>query len=345
MRTTTIGGQEFVIDPYKEPLVQLKGAVKGYMRGTLPYAVSDGRLPCAFCDPGSDRGTAHSALGFTGELRIFDSLVLHVRRTHGLSAQEYRDRIGLLPTTPLVSRRLSMSPHYAKSGNNEGFVKGRHIITAEDRAKVKRLRYDSPEYQNKENKCHDQLVAQATEISKAHGGHLPRFELDRRHIGPGSLRRAGFEGFRALAVEAGATYQPRYHTEAELIQELREAATELGRTPSLSEFGRRGANLIRRFGSYSEACRRAGLPPNLPRPISEGDEIDVLNRYALGQGIHDLGTATHHEHHRIRAILEKYGVPTPRLGASERERRDSREFAATITRRLSGMADDLVKSA
>jgi hypothetical protein len=78
------------------------------------------------------------------------------------------------------------------------------------------------------------------------------------------------------------------------------------------------------------------LPSNSPRPITFGDEIDILNRYAQGQSTKAVALATHHWQPTISQILNKYGVPIYASGGREAERRKAREWAAEIAQRLAG---------
>lgn len=72
-----------------------------------------------------------------------------------------------------------------------------------------------------------------------------------------------------LEVMANAEHS-RLHNKAEedeyYLSGLRHLADDLGYTPSMAEVNERAdfhsQSVVKRFGSYSEACRRAGLEPN-----------------------------------------------------------------------------------
>ena len=344
-----ICGVDFVFTDYKEPLVQLKGAVKGYMRGTLPNALADGRLPCAFCDPSKTHRIGHRTADY-----LFDNLGLHVRRAHGMSTGVYREAIGLLWNTPLTSRRLHLSRSATARARplRSPFRKGYpNPHSAETRAAIGRAiaaRAVSPEHLNKHGHCRDQVLAVARKNAAANAGTLTMAGLRRQGIWQDVLRRVGFADVNALAVEIGA---PTFkgpglrlfwrRSDQEILEELRRFADSLGRTPTLSDLrGRRGVasptNLRRRFGSHSEAMLRAGLIPNAcSRPMTEGDEIDILNQYARTGSVNRTSRATHRGDDRVSMILAKYGVALhpPHL---EAERTKAREWAAEIAQRLAG---------
>ena len=350
MRTCIIGGREFVIDPYKEPLVQLKGAVKGYMRGTLPYAVSDGKLPCAFCDPGGIRRRS------SGQLRpsTFDNLSGHVQRFHNLTPQEYRDEVGLLRKTPLRSRRLCLA-----SARNFGGQRGSvaallqwHKDNAPGEAQRlgNRRRTENlsvSEHQNKRGICRDQFIAMAKEWGKKHNGRIGHEMLFAVHTTRKSLRRAGFADMGELAHLAGVKYVSKMSgvvSDKALLLILRQHAEELGRTPSAHDSGLAygvpsSGTYVRRFGSWRQACVGAGLSPNAPYPRYEGDGVDILNAYAIVGTTTAAARIVHTANETVSSVLTKYGVEhTP--GMSENQRREAKAWAATMARRLSGMPDE-----
>jgi hypothetical protein len=338
--TRLICGVEFVFPDYKEPLVQLKGAVPGYMRGTLPYAVSDGRLPCAFCDPSK---THHLAGGRPAD-NLFDWLGKHVASAHGLSAQQYRDAIGLMGTTPLVSRRFAMKRRssalaHGLDRNFKGNLGRPSATTLEARRAARRSNSVSPESLNKRGVCRDQLLDVAKRLAKTNGGVLRAADLARQGISSWPLRHHGWATIRALALEVGAVAQTRNWTHAELRRAFRELAERLGRIPSSTDL--RLANgtaspttYLLRFGSLTETARRCGLPSNLPRPLAEGDDIDILNRFAIGGNYRRVAQNVHRTQADVLIVLLKYGV-TPSL--VEAERRKAQAWAAEMARRLAGV--------
>ena len=352
MRTCIIGGQEFVIDPYKEPLVQLKGAVKGYMRGTLPYAVSDGKLPCAFCDPGAIRrrpdGHRYPS--------TFDTLSKHIRYVHNLTPQEYRDAVGLLRKTPLQSRRMKLNGSFqlGNRGNPSSlrkWMEGAASGEAQRLSHLGRVRNNgTSESQNKRGVCRDQFIAMAKDWAKKHDGEISHEMLKAAHTGLAALRQAGISDLGELAALAGAKKWSshtgsRSDSDQTLLLVLRQHAEELGRTPNGLEMGPvhgtpSVATYRLRFGSWRQACARAGLSPNPgPTPKHEGDGVDILNAYSVVGTISGAAQIVHVALERVTSILTKYGVEhTP--GMSENQRREAKAWAATMARRLSGMPDE-----
>jgi len=340
-----ICGVDFVFPEYKEPLVQLKGAVKGYMRGTLPYALADGRLPCAFCDPSVPIHRVRGSHGYRRD-NLFDYLTVHVRR-HGMSPQEYRDAIGLLRSTKLMSRRarLILSGALLQSGRmGAGDASPMHTPESVARqAASKRGLSENAEHQNKRGVCHAQILAVARGLAKDNGGVLRSADLIRQGIQIPTLHHAGFSSVRALAVGVGARRPEAWNrwTDADLLRAFRELAERLGRTPTQKELG--GANgtasgsaYFTHFGGLEEVCRRLGLPSNSSRPVTLGDEIDILNHYATTGRISRVIQATHRSQDHVTQILDKFGVLTYRGSGHEAERRKAREWAAEIARRLAG---------
>ena len=93
---------EFWYGDYKEPFEQLEGAVPGYPVGVV-LKDDDGLLLCAYCG------------------KVYKNLGNHSAKTHGMSASEYKDEVGLLRKSALVSEQLRMmtsanSPGLAHDG-------------------------------------------------------------------------------------------------------------------------------------------------------------------------------------------------------------------------------------
>ena len=89
----------------------------------------------------------------------------------------------------------------------------------------------------------------------------------------------------------GATPRVRRYTDDELLDLLRRAAAELGHTPGADELRRmegypRTGTYQRRFGSWSEAVRKAGLVPR-PRGVkrfTDDELLDLLRMAAVKLG-------------------------------------------------------------
>ena len=342
-----ICGVDFVFTDYKEPLVQLKGAVKGYMRGTLPYALADGRLPCAFCDPSKKHASSSTRPGSSKRDNLFDDLSKHVRPAHGHSAQQYREDIGLMRSTRLVSRRVRVAGSASARARGLGRCDiWRLSQTASSVAKRNARSHErslAPESLNKRGVCPDQVRAVATSLARANGGVLRNADLMRQGVYAWTLRRNGWSGIRALALEIGAKYVNTRWTDAEMLRAFRELAGSLGRTPRAGDLGHANGTpshptYYEKFGSLTEVARLCGLPPNLPRPVREGDEIDMLNQFAVLGGILRAARACHFPERSVRSVLAKYGVPILPNGVGSRhpeaERAKARAWAAEIAQRL-----------
>jgi len=334
-----ICGVDFVFPDYKEPLVQLRGLpdrpdlvpVEGYKRGTLPYALADGRLSCAFCDPSKRRPNGRVTLSSGWHV-----LAPHLRTAHGMTPQEYRDRIGLLRKTRLVS-----ASHHARAHKSALGVQARteFWLHSRDRGQPTDGR-GVPEDLNKRGVCRDQLIAVTKKVAKDNGGKVRKADLHRQGVWDTSIRRF-FPSMRVLCAEAGVAYagKPEW-TDVEMLRAFRELAERLGRTPTQEELG--GANRTpsnctyqARFGGLNEVCRLLGLPSNSPRPITFGDEIDILNRYAQGATMNAVALATHRQRSAISQVFARYGVPVYAPGGGhEAERRKARAWAAEIAQRL-----------
>lgn len=326
-----IGGQEFVIDPYKEPLVQLKGAIKGYMRGTLPYAVSDGKLPCALCDP----------------LVTFDCLAHHLLRAHGLSKADYYEHVGLMRSTSLTSipyqraRQAGMSAERIEHMRTVG--KSRRGVAP----KKTRSYGTTPEHLNKNGVCRDQIIAVARAIASKNDGVITGSLLMEQGINPDKVIRRFFPSIHALAETVGARSFRRGWTDSEMLSAFRSLAIRLGRTPAEDDLGPTnltpGPDVYRkRFGTKADICRLTGLPPVVAAPLTFGDNRDILQRYSVGAGVVDLSRSLHRGTEAIGTVLTKYGVAYG-PGLTEPQRREARAFAATMARRLAGLPDEEIE--
>jgi hypothetical protein len=216
------------------------------------------------------------------------------------------------------------------------------VFSESTRAKIgqaRAARGNSPENLNKRGVCRDQILTVARKIAKDNNGVLQMRLLRRQHIWQSSLRRVGFADVAALAAAIGAkpyAASAKRRTDADMLSELRSLAERLGRTPTHRDIEGRGdvasaAGFRLRFGSYTEACRRAGLPLNLPRPITEADEIDILSTFAITGSGERLAQSLHRSWPTVKAVLDKYGVASSK---NYRERREAQVLAAEIVRRL-----------
>jgi hypothetical protein len=319
---------EFVYRDYKEPFEQLEGGYPGHPKGALLADENTGKLLCAYCG------------------KTYDQLGSHAHHAHGLTADNYRQEVGLATYTALVSDR----------------VRARHLIRAirdADKWEVTRLRgrkaaafrQDAttgigqwrPEVLNKQGRCHAQALSVARQLALR--GRLTSKELQRRGIGPKTVRVYWPGGLDELRMLVGAvtpkTVTSRRLTDEQAIQALRNLALAIGRTPRQSDLNRHGLMTAKsyhnRFGSYTEVCRRAGLVPNKFRSFGFTDEVDILVAYANDGNARRVGGSTGHGEARVLSTLHRYGYPFAPRDSSPRRM----EWAADMARRLAGMPDEV----
>lgn len=314
---------EFWYGDYKEPFVQLEGGVPGYPEGVL-LADDDGKLLCAYCG------------------KTYKNLGNHVRM-HGFNARQYKDEVGLLRGSALISeanrvdvaaralRQWATTPPSTRDKLRE-LNKDRRT-----RARSSKAGGDStntPELLNKTGTCYAQALAVARQI--AQDGTLTQAKLDKRGIYWKRVRMyfGNIERLRRL-VNGGWGDKMRRWTDAELLAALASLAQEIGRTPFASDLRRYGLpnvqTMVHRFGSYTKACRRAGLEPNLPRPLTTEVEARVLVAYAVTADATRVGEALDMSRDRVFTVLHKYGYPFGR-GGNHHEARKA--WAAEMARRL-----------
>lgn len=239
---------EFWYGDYKEPFVELEGSIPGYPRGAL-LKDDAGRLLCAQCG------------------KTFDNLGVHVAKRHGMSAREYKQHVGLLSKSALVSETGRLVRIRNGLRSRAAFMTvaehGHKKVTP---ATPKVMAKWVPEYLNKTGRCYEQVLATARQVIRDRG-RLSASALSEHGIGTNTVR-AYFGNMKALADLLNTDLaRSRYRwTEAELLGVLGSLSRELGRTPTASDIRRYGLPSISTFcsyfGSWSVACQRAGLEPH-----------------------------------------------------------------------------------
>lgn len=309
---------------YKAPMRPFEGGY-GFL-GALAFDGVEGRPICHYCG------------------KAFDGLGRHAHAAHGLFAADYKRETGLLQKSALISERvrLQMVARETRRG------RGRHRVDQHPMTMRSSSRPDvagsrngrlAPEALNRTGRCRAQVLETAKAIVREQG-QLRKGDLIRRGIGEKIVARH-FGSLQQLRLEAGAPALrwPRYGAPAMLVA-LRSLAMELGRTPSISDLSRLGAPTAsayaKRWGSYSQACREAGLDPNLPKPLRGEDEIAILSAYAVTGGVKRTATATGLGELKVMATLHRYGFPFP--GGYNGPGR--REWAADMARRLAGWPEE-----
>lgn len=311
---------EFWYGDYKEPFEQLEGGVPGYPRGVVLRS-DDERLLCAYCG------------------KTWNDLGAHVRHGHGLSVAQYKEEVGLLKKSALISERerLRRVVQATKDGKLTGVRPPQASLNA-PRPSIRGQNHhvNKAETLNKTGRCRAQLVEVARQVVRQHG-HLSERLLRRRGIHLSSVQRF-FPSVADLEKLVGGTRPEKYlrrYTDTELLAALRQMAVSLGRTPAKSDLrrlgGPDGVTYIRRFGSYPEACRQAGLDPNLPVVMDSDLEVRILTAYATTGDSHSVARLLHVSIPRVLSVLHRYGQPFP---GTRRFTPDRRHWASEMAQRL-----------
>lgn len=315
---------EFWYADYKEPLVPFEGGY-GYVGALLKG--DDGRLLCNYCG------------------KTFDNLGRHVAAAHKMSAREYKQEVGLLQKSALVSERGRISRvRTALKLVETGHIaqmRGKALPVAGVRHHGKKNGVWNAEYLNKTGRCYEQVLQTARSIA-ASGRRVTQKTLAQRGIGHTTVT-AYFGSYEKLRLLLGE--KPRLHhkwTDEELVSAFRSLAHELGRTPRQSDLRRYGLPAVtfsRRF-THEELCRRAGVPSNLPVPLDDDREVQVLSAYAVLGDVTKVAERLSMAHKTVTSVFARYGCPYSGYGRSAQLRRD---WAADMAARLSGI--DLVQQA
>lgn len=332
MRKIAVGDLgEFWYGNYKEPFEQLEGAVTGYPRGAL-LKDDDGRILCAYCG------------------KTFDYLPRHISHAHRMTTAAYKDEVGLLQKSALVSERIRDS-RIATAYRNRAQAKWSNPTpTAVARSIAARRtndRTNNPaERQNMTGRCHAQILTVAREIMRERGRVTQR-DLNQRGIWQVVVEQR-FGSLSALQrlIGDGRRNKGNQWSDAELIAALRSLADKMGRTPAFSDLRRFGLPstdaYYRHFGSYPEACRRAGLTAFEWVPRDSASEAAYLLAWATTGDTHKAGTACGTSDRTIRQTLTKYGIPKmPPGGGHHAMRQAARRQAAEVAARLEGVAKDV----
>lgn len=354
MRKIAVGDLgEFWYGDYKEPFEQLEGGIPGYPRGVL-LQDDGGKLLCAYC------GKAYENLG------------RHAWATHGLRATDYKREVGLLQKSALASERVRQAniSKGLRSRNlwpsvGRGMCRveacdspalARSLCTKHYTREYKKTRFESrrvrgqrgTEWYNKTGRCAVQVLAVARQIATEKG------RLRYRDLAPHGIDARVVDRFygslESLAAQCGVPFgkppvkekpaPTQRLTNQQYLDLLRNLANEIGRTPTKSDLRRYGLPCLdtywRHFGSYSAACRLAGLDPNTPFVPSDR-EVNFLTAYATVGSRKRAALVAGIHHETAARILAKYGFP---FAPYDREHVAERKaWAAEMARRIAGWPD------
>lgn len=327
MRKIAVGDLgEFWYGDYKEPFEQLEGGIPGHPVGVV-LKDDSGKLLCAYCG------------------KTYDNLGSHTVKVHGMSADAYKSEVGLLSKSALVSekgrqRRIATGLRLHASGKMFNGKRVDPTVPGEtgQRRKGKDSNQWTPEYLNKTGRCRAQVLAVARSESKS--GKLHYRALAKHGIGRTTVELY-FGSIENLCALIGVRrLRPHKYDDRELLDALRNLARELGRSPTNSDLRRFGLpthrTFMKRWGTWHDTLRAAGLAPSVVLPVGREDEdyvVDVLSRYAAGQTATRIAHDLHTSIIRISAIFDRYGIS---LGFGPNNA-DRRRRAGIIAANISGV--------
>jgi len=312
---------EFWYGNYKEPFVQLEGAVSGYPQGVV-LKDDDGRLLCAYCG------------------KTFEYLPRHISRAHAMTTREYKQEVGLMQKSALVSERIRTA-RVRTALRNMSIPSVNTILAARGPGRKRGSKHEyTAEQQNKSGRCFAQILTVARQIVNARG-QVTIKDMHARGIWQYNIEMM-FGSMQNLARLAGDDRHMGQWTQEELLTALRSLGDKLGRTPASSDLRRYGLpglmSYFRAFGSYRTACERAGLQAYKWVPRDTKSEAAYLLAWATTGDVHKASKAIGVSGLVIRQTLTKYGVPKmPPGGGFHTERIAVRNQAAEIAAHLEGV--------
>lgn len=331
-RYTRRDGRDVWYSDYKEPL---QDSPTGFGKiGAIGKSL-DGRLECHYC----------------GE--FFNNLGAHAAKAHKVPAKQYKDELGLLRGSALVSeqtRQLNSAVMLRRRLTGEivspSLEVRRRVASLGGLAGGSGTR--KPEALNKTGRCYDQVLATAKSILRKHG-RVTESRLRARGIQTRTVAMY-FGSWSEFLHAVGDTPIRRsglHWTDGQLITALRSLAQEIGHTPTVSDQRRYGIpsrhTYEDHFGSWHEALRRAGIQPLIPgqwarREVTDQEQLAVLSGYATSGTMVRAAKAAGISWQRATVILGRYGIqPLPQ---DSPHRHEQMAVAATIARRIAGWPDE-----
>lgn len=236
---------------YKEPLRNFK---EGYgYEGVLRYNKAKDKVQCHFCG------------------RLFRAINNgHLKKVHGLTAREYKEKTSLAPTTSLVGEATRekllvrpYNPNYmielAKANELRKKRKQKGLKDTQSGHKRSLERY------NQKGTCPDQLLDMIEKTAKSFGHTPTTEEFLKFHHGKymGSIRRTYGTWTKALA-KLNMRPHMVVKTKEELIKDIQNFYQVNKRTPRWSDFERgllpSASCFYRNFKSINQARLLANVP-------------------------------------------------------------------------------------
>lgn len=181
---------------YKEPLMKFENGY-GYV-GALVFDTETEKIQCHLCGD------------WLGQLPH------HLHREHNMSASAYKDKVGLLQTTALISENMREKliasgldkrlQNLRKGGKKSEEVKEKIRNTMKENA-------DKPEWQNLRNTCPEQLISRLKKIYEREGDNF----LFKKHIGFDKLLIKTYGSVKNACEIAGVPYRKPGQTRATLL--------------------------------------------------------------------------------------------------------------------------------
>lgn len=248
--------QFLTIGHYKEPLMPVENGY-GYL-GALCITKDGSKLQCHIC--GS----------------LFADVGSHIRQSHKVSLDEYREVYQLARGTSLISEteRLRRKEHGQRLNANLTPEQRKEKSRTGNRIRNKNGYYQPKnrlETENMRGTCPQQLIEKIREVAKDLG-HTPSLSEFITETGGQRFKHLIFKVYgswkEALKVAELTPTEPakggyRKYTNEELLEYLSIYAQEYGKIPTATDSKRKLIPdyyaYIRRFGSFEEARQQAGV--------------------------------------------------------------------------------------
>lgn len=264
-KVVEIAGQHVTIKNYKEPLKDIPKKVGFGYYGTLLGSIDGETVQCHICG------------------KMYGELQAHVRQTHRISADKYREKFDLTYQTSLISeavrerRKNNMLLTLSKlTSDQKAYMKKMSLKGIKERVKNRKQPKIRLETKNKRGTCPDQLLAKIMEVKEQIGG-VPSLKDFIKATGGQRYKHLIFATFgswnQALKMlkmkpkkNSGNKFNHgtyRKYTSDELLEYLANFVREHKKVPRKSDC-KRGLlpsmeSFARRFGTFMEAKRQAGI--------------------------------------------------------------------------------------